>query len=211
MLKAVFVDLDGTLADTLSPLYTLFCDLLRPYGVKGTKREFRELMGPSLREIVAILKSRYPIQEASFLQEYYKGVKKLYANSELFPHALETLNSMKRKGLALFLVTSATKKLAALFLERHGLLKLFEGVVTADELAGKPSPAIFKKALKVAKVEPAEAIAIEDSPQGVEAALSAGIYTFRLYPRLRYVRFHAGYVDVADWEALGEVYGLSDV
>ena len=41
--SAVFVDLDGTLADTPPSLYALYCDLLRPYGVKGTRSEFREL------------------------------------------------------------------------------------------------------------------------------------------------------------------------
>lgn len=42
---------------------------------------------------------------------------------------------------------------------------------------GKPSPEIYEVALKALGVSPAEAIAIEDTPESAEAALAAGLRT----------------------------------
>ena len=42
---------------------------------------------------------------------------------------------------------------------------------------GKPDPAVYLAALRSLEVEAGEAIALEDSPRGVEAAIQAGIFT----------------------------------
>ncbi|MCE5318711.1 MAG: HAD family phosphatase [Parachlamydia sp.] len=217
MLKAVLVDLDGTLADTVKPLYKLYCDLLSPHGVQGTPEEFKTLNGKSLKEIVAILKARYPIpsSEEALKAEYDAGVVRVYQQIPLFPFVAETLTMVKKAKLQLVLVTSAHLQLARLFLDNHGLSGDFDAIQTSEGLPGKPSPAIYENALKKAQTTADHAVAIEDSDNGFEAAMQAGIYTLRLRNDIQGNTEQDGFADVQDWRAIHHIltkrYGLSDV
>lgn len=217
MLKAVLVDLDGTLADTVKPLYKLYCDLLLPHEVQGTPEEFKTLNGKSLKEIVAILKAHYPIpsSEAALMAEYDAGVARVYQQISLFPFVAETLAMVKKAKLRLILVTSAHLQLARLFLDSHGLSDDFDAIQTSEGLPGKPSPAIYENALKKAQTTAEQAVAIEDSDNGFEAAMRAGIYTLRLRNQILGSVMQKGYADVQDWRAIHHIlakeYGLSDV
>ena len=59
--KWVFFDLDGTLADSLDVMFQVYCSFLQSFGVSGTQEEFQELNGPSLNEIILVLKERYQL------------------------------------------------------------------------------------------------------------------------------------------------------
>ena len=54
-----FFDLDGTLADSISDMYCVYREFCRTKGIRGTKKEYQELNGLSLEEIIRILKKRY--------------------------------------------------------------------------------------------------------------------------------------------------------
>lgn len=215
MLKAVLVDLDGTLADTVKPLYKLYCDLLASHGVQGTPDEFKALNGKSLKEIVATLKARYdiPSSEESLRAEYDAGVARVYQKIPLFPYVAETLDMVRKAKLKLILVTSAHLQLARLFLDSHGLD--FDAIQTSEGLPGKPSSAIYENALKKAEATPEQAVAIEDSDNGFEAAMGAGIYTLHLLEHVQNRIQQPGYAEVQDWQVIHHIltkdYGLSDV
>lgn len=215
MLKAVLVDLDGTLADTVKPLYQLYCELLASHGVHGTPEEFRMLNGKSLKEICATLKKRYeiPSSEEKLLSVYEAGVAKVYQKIPLFPFVAQTLAMVKKAKLNLILVTSAHPQLAKLFLKSHGLD--FDGIQTSEGLPGKPAPDIYENALKKAEASSDQAVAIEDSDNGFASAMGAGIYTMRLRENFQGFSLQKDYAEVKDWQAiqhiLAKVYGLSDV
>ena len=78
--------------------------------------------------------------------------------------------------------------------------------MTAEGLPGKPSPAIYNKALEVAGLQPSEAIAIEDSPNGVKAALAAGLFTLRFSPRSQAVQWHKRYAIVSNWKEIATIF-----
>ena len=75
-IKWIFFDLDGTLVNNLPALYRAYLDFLIDYGIKGNKREFEKLNGPSLTEIIDTLKQTYDLKEShNKLFEKY-GTKK---------------------------------------------------------------------------------------------------------------------------------------
>jgi putative hydrolase of the HAD superfamily len=64
-------------------------------------------------------------------------------------------------------------------LTRLGLIHYFEKIICGDDVPPgrtKPNPDIFLKALEELKITADEAIVFEDSPNGVKAAHTAGIY-----------------------------------
>jgi beta-phosphoglucomutase-like phosphatase (HAD superfamily) len=79
-------------------------------------------------------------------------------------------------------VTAAPADLADALLERRGWKALFAVVVTGDLGPAKPAPDLYRLALRLLGVEPAVALAVEDSPAGVEAATAAGLRTVGVAP-----------------------------
>jgi HAD superfamily hydrolase (TIGR01509 family) len=185
-LKVLFIDLDGTLADSMRSLYEVYLHFLRAYGFVGTRQEFQELTGPSLEEIIKILKERYQLKpEELELKSKYRSLFKMMYETQILPfqHAREALILLRQGGISLYLVTSAEKELALLFLRQHQLESFFEKVIAEEEgLPGKPDPALYLKALKEADVASVESLAIEDSEKGIEAARRAGINVIRFNP-----------------------------
>jgi beta-phosphoglucomutase-like phosphatase (HAD superfamily) len=57
----------------------------------------------------------------------------------------------------------------------------FDHLVTGDEVShGKPHPAPYLEAARLVGVDPADCIAIEDSPAGVRSATAAGVPTIAI-------------------------------
>lgn len=61
-------------------------------------------------------------------------------------------------------------------LEHSGLGRYFQAVVTGDQVSkSKPGPGDLSAACQRLGVSPAKAVAVEDSPNGIRSALSAGM------------------------------------
>jgi beta-phosphoglucomutase-like phosphatase (HAD superfamily) len=90
------------------------------------------------------------------------------------PGAREWLAFIAGLGIPLGLATSSGP---AAVQERLGdVLHLFAAVATrADVEHGKPHPDLYLEAARRLRIQPATAIAIEDSPAGTQAALAAGM------------------------------------
>lgn len=83
----------------------------------------------------------------------------------------------KRLGLGIGLASSSTHEWVDAHLARLGLLERFDVVRCRDDVAtAKPEPDLYLSALELLGVGPSEAIALEDSPNGVLAAKRAGIF-----------------------------------
>lgn len=206
-LKGIFIDFDGTLVDSLQGLYQVYFHFLKTYNVKGTKKEFTELNGPSLSEIMEILIHRYhlPHSAEKLLKQYQSLLLDYYREAKLVTGAIEFLKEFKKRGVTLVLVTSADRHLVDLFLERLHLTHLFQEIITAEGLKkSKPDPAIYLSALSKSQLDASQVIAVEDSKNGVQAALNAHIFTFCLNPHLKATRSHKDWVEVPSWEHIAE-------
>jgi beta-phosphoglucomutase-like phosphatase (HAD superfamily)/8-oxo-dGTP pyrophosphatase MutT (NUDIX family) len=187
VLKALLVDLDGTLIDSLSLLYRVYEEFLARYGKKGTEEEFQSLNGLTLLEVMQELTKRHGIDASpEKLSDQYKArLDGDYGKSiKLFPLAKECLAFAKALGLKVAIVTSAKRKLAEMIVQRNQLNPFIDAIITAEGLAkGKPHPEIYQKALHELEVAPEEALALEDAPHGMESARAAGIEVFAVCPK----------------------------
>ena len=98
-------------------------------------------------------------------------------------HAL--LAFAEERGLRVAVATSSDRDYTTFTLERGGLAKRFDVIVTGDQVAhGKPAPDIYREAARRLGCVPAACVALEDSDAGVLAARSAGM-TVLMIPDLK--------------------------
>ncbi len=97
-------------------------------------------------------------------------------NTEPLPWAEQLLTIAADAGLRIALVSNHwCHECVLATMERDGLLKYFDTVITSD-LVGycKPDKHIYEAAVKLLKVEPHEAVFVDDNEANVQGALNAG-------------------------------------
>ena len=88
----------------------------------------------------------------------------------------EILDFLRAGGYDIGLASSTSRPSVEGHLERAGIREYFRSLTTGDMVEhSKPCPDIYLMACKSLGVEPARALAIEDSPNGIRAAHSAGM------------------------------------
>jgi HAD superfamily hydrolase (TIGR01509 family) len=97
----------------------------------------------------------------------------------LRPGVAELMSDCERAGLRMGIATTTSGSNVAALLEQHLGSKWrsrFVAVVCAEEAPKKkPDPQVYQMALASLQLSAHEAVAIEDSPAGMQAALSAGL------------------------------------
>lgn len=92
------------------------------------------------------------------------------------PGAREMLLSLRERGIPAAVATSSSSLLATPFLQTTGLLPLLKVVVCGEDVEElKPSPLVYLEAARRLGVDPSEVWAVEDSSQGIESAVAAGM------------------------------------
>lgn len=90
-------------------------------------------------------------------------------------HVLRLLAAQREKGVRVLLATNATTRLEA-DLRRLRLGSSFDAVIGSASLGvAKPDSAFYRAALDVARVEPGQALLIDDDPVQVNAARRLGL------------------------------------
>ena len=112
-------------------------------------------------------------------QQFHEECNQYLLGQPVRDGVLEYLMEAKRMNLRLAIASSSRHAWVEPHLTRLGLIHYFDKIICGDDVpAGrtKPNPDVFLKALDVLGITAAEAIVFEDSPNGVKAARTAGIY-----------------------------------
>ena len=176
---AVIFDLDGVLADSEPWWNQIDANLLAEYGVTYRGEYHRDVLGVSYRLAVGFYKNAFhistPVEE--LMRRRGQIATEFFENRVgLFPSAKATLEELRQIKLRLALATSSVSASARPFLERSGIRRSFEVIVTGDEVArGKPDPDIYLRAAEKLDVPAGACLVIEDSLSGVAAAKAANM------------------------------------
>lgn len=182
MLKAVIFDMDGVLIDTEKYLVKYWCIAAREAGFD---------MKPEHGMLIRSLAGKYagPLLQEIFGEEFdYSKIrarrKELMAahirehGVEIKPGAQEILAYLKEKGILTAVATATDEQRAERYLTEIGIRKYFDRVICATMVEnGKPEPDVYLYAAGEIGCQPKDCIAVEDSPNGVKSAVSAGIPT----------------------------------
>ncbi|MGI8306885.1 HAD family hydrolase [Saccharopolyspora hattusasensis] len=178
---AVLFDMDGTLVDS-EKLWTIALDdYARHRGGALTDATREAMVGSNMTRSMRMLLADAGIPDTD--AEVDAAAQWVTARmEELFerglpwrPGAQEALREARELGIPTALVTSTIRSLTELALETLGRGS-FDLTVCGDEVDGKnkPDPEPYLKAARLLGVDPADCVAIEDSPTGVASAEAAG-------------------------------------
>lgn len=180
MLAAVLFDLDGTLANTDPLHYQTWQRILRDYGLNIDRTFYDARISGRLnpliiRDLLPHLSDEEGLQLADEKEARFREIA---LNLTPLAGLLDVLEWIDTNHLKKAVVTNAPRANVNFMLEVLKLADRFNTVVLAEEAsAGKPDPACYKLVLDYLGISAKKAIAFEDSPSGIRAAVGAGIYT----------------------------------
>ena len=167
---AIF-DLDGTLADSFPWFLRNVNDVADRFGfLSMADGDVESLRHAGSREVIRRLE--VPVWKLPFIARHMRRMKAGHLDGiPLFPHATAMLRSLRDGGLTLALVSSDHEANARRQLGEAA--HLFSHFDCGASLFGKAKK--FRRVVKRAGVNPAQAISIGDEVRDIEAARAAGI------------------------------------
>mgnify|MGYP003349513141 CR=1 FL=1 len=185
--KAVMIDLDGTLLDTIPDLAAAANNMLIEMGRAPLPTErIRNFVGKGIANLIersltddmngkpdqASFDKAVPIYERCYHAANGK-------HTTMYAGVLEGLNAMRARGLPLACVTNKAERFTLPLLDYMKMSQYFVTVVAGDTLPQrKPDPAPLLHACKIMKVEPKDMLMIGDSLNDTQAARAAGCPVF---------------------------------
>jgi HAD superfamily hydrolase (TIGR01509 family) len=181
--KGLLLDLDGTLADSIMILKTVYENFLNSFEIRSLDSEFLLLNGPPLKKIISIIKERYSLgySEEHLYDKYSELIDIEYQRVRPINGAVELLNHAKASGCTIGIVTSNSKNRTINWLKSVDLFSCVNFIIAEEDITlGKPNPQPYLLGIKNMGLPVTEIVAIEDSLKGALSAQAAGLKTFAL-------------------------------
>ena len=184
--EAVIFDADGVIFDSEKLWDIGDGHFMAKRGIKKIDDTVKvKLAGTSLHAGTQLLLSSHGIQEdiQKASAERMKIMEDLYSSNIEFMNGFpEFFNWLNIKGIKSAVATSMNKSLFPPIDKRTGFLKKFDHQVfsVSDVENAKPAPDIYLFAAKNIQVNPDKCLVIEDAPNGIKAAKSAGMFCIGL-------------------------------
>ncbi len=182
-MRALIFDFDGLILDTELPDYQSWEQVYKSYGVSLPLAKWGEIIGGNAEsdfephEYLESLVGK-PVDREQIWVTRRKSYLEYLESQPVLPGVIDYLNEARRRNLKLAVASSSPENWVEGHLSRLELRQYFDAVVTADDVSQtKPSPELFLLAAQKVGVNPAEAIVLEDSPNGIKAAKRAQMYT----------------------------------
>jgi phosphoglycolate phosphatase len=184
-IKAVLIDLDGTLLDTVPDLADAANAMLAELGrLTLPVHTVRDFVGKGIPNLVGRCLG-YPGESGesdaraalAVFWRHYAAVNG--RRTRIYPGVLEGLQAMRRAGLKTACVTNKAAAFTEQLLVATGLDALLDLTVSGDTLAEKkPHPLPFLHICAAFGIAPAEALVVGDSRNDVAGARAAGCPVF---------------------------------
>jgi len=178
-MDAVLFDMDGVIVDTEEFWRARETEVILPAAVAEGDPTQDEIRGINYRETYDYLADNYEmaLSREEFLDLYESAAVDLYESADLMPGFRNLLADLRDRGVRVAIVSSSPRTWIDRVVERFDLD--VDAVLSTEDVdgPGKPAPGVYAAAAAAVGADPADCVAVEDSPNGVRAATRAGITT----------------------------------
>jgi HAD superfamily hydrolase (TIGR01509 family) len=178
-IASIILDFDGLIVDTETPIFEAWLAVYRRHGQPLGLDEWQHALGTHggfdplahLDELVG-----GALERESVLREVKEATARGCEGQPLLPGVEALLHEAGSLGLGRAVASSSSCAWVEGWLRRHGIRELLDVVVARDDVRKvKPDPELFLLAAARLGSEPRACVVFEDSPNGMRAALAAGM------------------------------------
>ena len=181
MIRAIIFDFDGLILETEGPAYRSWEEVYQRFGMALPFSTWSTIIGTSHGKFDPRLELEKQVKSEVDWEAVEAGRQAreyaLIEGLETQPGVKGYLEDARRLGLKTGVASSSSGKWVRGHLTRLGLMDFFACICASDDVQHtKPDPELYRCVLRGLEVKAEEAIALEDSPNGIHAAKLAGIY-----------------------------------
>ena len=178
--RGVIFDFDGLILDTESPEFTSWRDIFSEHGCVLSLEDWAVCIGTAdVFDPCAHLEAQLGrvVDRDALRTERRRRSDALIAAQMPMPGVVERIAEAGAIGLKLAVASSSSRSWVEGHLTRLDLARHFHCIRCSDHVEQvKPDPALYRLALEGLGLGPENAIAFEDSPNGILAAKRAGLF-----------------------------------
>jgi HAD superfamily hydrolase (TIGR01509 family) len=179
LIRAVIFDFDGLILDTEAPVYRSWLEVYEAHGEELPFERWVQIVGSS----TISFHPQHHLEERlgrplskEVLDRRVGRRTELVLAEKLLPGVVERIDEAKALGLRVGVASSSSTEWVRGHLARLGILQRFDCLRCRDDVSNvKPEPDLYLAVLDCLGVPASEAVAIEDSPNGLAAARRAGM------------------------------------
>ncbi|MCD7892652.1 MAG: HAD family phosphatase [Erysipelotrichaceae bacterium] len=195
MLKAIIFDMDGLMINSEEVTYERYVKVLKDMNLDMSREFYTTLLGQTIprafNKMRAFYGEDFPCQEVIdkvhiLLNDDFKD-----EGIPIKKGLVELLEYLTKNNYKIIVASSSNKERVTKLLKQVNVYQYLDDCICGNEVSqGKPNPEIFLKACEKLNVLPSEAMVIEDSEAGIEAANAASIPVICIpdmkYPDIEY-------------------------
>jgi HAD superfamily hydrolase (TIGR01509 family) len=176
--QAVLFDCDGVIVDSEGPTFALFLHDLARYGLPMSMETFEaNFVGGTVEMVATRARAAGARLPEGWVGDFYDRMyAMLAAGVPLVAGVVDVLDRLDRAGVPFAMGSNGSLEKMEITLGQHGLAHRFRAVLSGQAIGSpKPAPDVYLMAAQACGARPEACIVIEDSANGAQAALAAGI------------------------------------
>jgi len=181
LIRALIFDFDGLIIETEEPIYRSWAEVYEAHGVPLPFDQWVKTVGSSNKEFHPQHHLEQQLGHTLAQEELDRRIQRrveLVLAQPLLPGVADLARAARDGGMKVGVASSSSRDWVRGHLERLGILDRFDCLRTRDDVEQvKPEPGLYLAVLDCLGVNADEAVAIEDSPNGIRSAKRAGLRT----------------------------------
>jgi HAD superfamily hydrolase (TIGR01509 family) len=179
VIRALVFDFDGLILETETPAFQSWHEIFREHGVELSRERWSDIIGRDSRFDVhghlEELTGRAHDRDTTKARRNVRRDQLVNAET-ILAGVVELFREARAEGIKVGVASSSSREWVCGHLERLSFIEGWDTIVCrADVEHAKPAPDLYLKAVETMRVTPAEAVALEDSPNGIASAKAAGL------------------------------------